>query len=229
MAIKDTLDIVPRWAYIAFGLILYYLFRRNSGEYFINKALFEIIIFCLLYFASEFSFWYYRYFMPHVVTNNFTGSIGGRPVPVGDYFIFQCGEVFDPIHLKGKLATLVVPKNHMVRAGKNYMSRVFVQKRTLVQFPEIIQRYIYHHSDNFNINNMFFGEYTEEFLHINEELPEYLEERANFNKQINIRNRMIEGDNDLLVEQMETARELGEKSKFSGFLPFKKKKVEDEE
>lgn len=214
------------WLIFVFVIILWAIIRRNDGEYYINKGLVEIGGACLIYFGSEYAFWFFRYYMPHVTVDGFCGSIGKRPYIVGDYAIFPCGEVFQPVHLEGRIHTLVVPKRQIKRAGRNYIALTKVKKTPILQLPENVHRFLYHNQTDFNVKHIFYGEYTEKFIQEQEELPDFTEEIANYRRQVNIRNRMVEGDNDLLIEQMKAARELGEDKKFFGFL--KKKKDEGE-
>lgn len=215
-----------KWYIIIFGLAVWILIRRGAGEYFVKKALLEVGVILLLIFAGEYAFWFFRYYMPHVTANGFCGSIGARPYVVGDYAIFPCGEVYEPFHLQGKLHTLVVPKKHVLRSGRNFISLIQVKKTPMIQLPEEVHRFLYHNQEKFNIAQIYYGEYTEEFRHENEVLPDFEEERANLRKQINMRNRIIEGDNDMLVEVMKTARELGQESGWRKFIPIKKKEEE---
>lgn len=225
-----------QWLYFAIGLLIWMAIRQNAGTYYISKNKAEIIVLGLSYFTGLYFFWFYRYWMPHVVCNGFSGSFGLRPEPIGDYFVFGCGEVFDPVHIKGKIHTLVVPKRHMTKVGRNYVSVVRVKKTPLLNIPEDPARFLYHNKGNYNVDNIFYGEYSEEFMEANvnplkldEDLPKFMEERENFQRAINIRNRKIEGDNDLFEEVMETASRLGRRKTWKDFIPALKDKEEGEE
>lgn len=216
------------WIYYIVALCVWPFIRRNAGQYFINKGLLEIMVVGLLFFSAEYMFWFYRYYMPHVVCNGFSGSILGRPKIRGDYAIFKCGEVTRPIHLEGNLHTLVLHIKTLKRVGKNYISTAVANKIPYIQLPEKVYREIYNNASDYNTNKIYIGEYSEEFIDDNIDLPDFIEEKKNLNRAINIRNKIIEGDNDLLIEQMKTARELGEESWYKKFLPKKKDKEEDE-
>jgi len=219
---------------LALVAIVYALIRRDAGEYYVNKALQEEIIFFLLFFGSMYLVWFFRYWMPHVTCNGFSGSIGGDPFIVGKYAIFPCGEVYEPVHIPGKLHTLVVPKKHMRKVGRNFVSAVYAKPVPLLNLDEEVQRFLYRGKGRFNTHNIFSGDYSEKFLKKNsdplkmeETLPEFIEEKENLNRRVNVRNRMIEGDNDLLVEQMKAARELGQDSWWRRFLPKKREEKEE--
>ena len=219
---------------ILLAAVIYAIVRRNAGQYYVNKGLQEEIIFFLFFFSSLYMFWFFRYWMPHVTCHNFSGSIGRDPYVVGKYCIFPCGEVFEPVHMKGKLHTLVLPKAHVKKVGRNFIAPNYVKKTPLLNLPEDVHRFIYRRPEEFNMDIIFAGEYTEKFikdhsdpLAVEETLPDFIEEKENLNRRVNIRNRMIEGDNDLLVEQMKAARELGEDSPWRKFLPKKREKEEE--
>lgn len=223
---KDD-NVVPKIFVVILLICIWYLIRRNSGEYYINKGLFEILIVSFLYFTGEYLIWMFRYYRPHVCVNGFSGSIEGRPRIEGDYAIFACGYTDKPIAISGKLATLVVPKDHIKKAGRNYVGLTYVKWWPLLNLPHQVSHFLYHHEDQYNTQNIFFGYYSEEFLKANEKLPKMIREKTNYERLINERDRFIEGDDDLLIEKMKTAKELGQDSIFGRFLSRRKK--EDDE
>lgn len=202
------------------GLTIYYLFRKNSGEYYINKGLFEAIIIFTLIVTAQTSFWWSRYKMPKVCVNGFNGSIGKRPFPCGEFFVFATGETFDPIHLEGKLATLVVPKRSVKRVGNSYVGSVKVQRWPLMELPPFVTDYIMNNKDKYNTQVVYFGEYTEEFEQKNYETIS--EKDAKIKKLQRINNefsQLISNQDDVLEEKINVARKLAgkEKKKFSLF------------
>lgn len=218
---------VTKWVFIILIMLIWYWFRKDAGDYYIHKPKFEILCALALYYATEFVIWKGRYYMSQVCVNNFSGSILGRPIPKGKYAIFNCGEVIDPIHFRGKIATLVVPKDQLRKAGRNYVGLTFVKKTPLLLLPTVVHRFLYHHESEYNLDNVYFGEYSEKFLEANEELPDYEEEKLNMQKQLNVRDRMIEGDDDLMVEKVKTAGEMRGDKPWWSFM--KRKKDDDDE
>jgi len=206
---------------------VWYLIRRNSGDYIINHGLFEILLFWTLYASGEYILWRSRYFMSFVVCTGHSGSVGERPDVVGDYAIFACGEVYDPVHVRGKISTLVLPKKSIVRAGRNYISRVFVKKYPILSLPPEVHRYLYRRSNDFNIYNIYFGRWSEEFiLEHKEDIPEFEEEVSNLCQAINKRDRIVEGDDDLMIEKIEAYKKLAESKPAFPFFGGRKKEEE---
>lgn len=224
-----------RWLIALVFTVLFLLYRKKAGEYFINKGFVEVGVIYLCFFCSYYFFWFFRYWMPQVTCDGFSGSVGSEPIPAGKYYVFRCGEVYEPFHLEGKLHTLVIPKACIKKVGDNWVSYLRAYKLPFIEMPEEVHNVMYNQQDKFNLENIYLAEYTAEFIQSNtnpldleQDLPSFKEEVNVLNRRINIRTRALEGDNDMLQETMETARALGKESGWRKFIPTFKKK-EDEE
>jgi hypothetical protein len=187
----------------------------------------EVFVVGFLLIAGQTVLWVSRYFMPHVAVNGFSGSILGRPVLRKDdreiiWCIFNTGESLEPFHFRGKIATLVVPYSQMNKAGRNYVGRTFVRRTPWKNLPHVVKTYLTNHSKDFNTDNIYFGVADEEFLHKNPDVENYEAYIEQLNRQINLRNDLLEGRNDELVEMKKFAEEMsGTKRRFFGLLPGK--------
>jgi hypothetical protein len=197
---------------IVFFAFLWFFFRRNDGEYYVNKGFMEVLCFSSMYVLGETILWVSRYFMGHLTLNGISGSILGHPVLVRDknkvvWAIFNLGESLEPFHLRGKLATAIVPYKQINRAGKSYVGLTFVKKHPFKFLPPEVYSYLVHHESEFNTKKIYFGLHSERISHIDEiEDQQMLVE--NLYSQINMRNDLLEGRNDSLIEQQRLADEI---------------------
>lgn len=216
--------------YLVLVLLIYYLFNRNKGQYLIDKALLNSITVLALYFIGEGVIWMFRYKMPHVVCNGFSGSILGRPDKVGDWAIFRTGESIEPVHIPGKLATLVVPWDSLQRAGKNFCSLTLVRKTPVKYLPPVVYRYLQRNKDGiydgFNIEKIYFGIHTEKWIaeHVEQEVKDDMVE--DLNQRVNFRGDLMIGRRDDITEEIEATRDW-HKGKTSFWDFFRKKKQEE--
>ncbi len=235
MGEEEKLDSLSVSKVIVFTLIgiVYYLIRRDSGEYYMSKPIMEILVFSFFVVAGQTILWWSRYYMPHVTVNGASHSILGRPIVLQDkdkseWLVFNCGESLEPFHFRGKLGTLVVPKPSMKRAGRNYVGLPFVKRTPVLALPKVVSRYLFRNKDQYNIEKIMFGRYTEEFLIDNPQIPDFEDVRENLLTQINLLTRVIEGNNDHLLEMMEMARSItGEKKKWYQVFKKDEEKVQE--
>jgi hypothetical protein len=198
------------------GCALYWLFRikiQHAGSYTITKPLVEISVVVLIYSLGQLTIWISRYSMSHVACNGFSGSILGKPVILKDnnqtfWCVFNTGEFLEPFHGAGKIATLIIPLNQLNEAGKNYVSRTFVKKSTFHRIPPVVYNFLIRNPDNYNTEEIYFGFYSEEFLHENPNLASLEQEITNLYDQLNLRQDLLEGRNDAFEEQMEFAKKM---------------------
>lgn len=177
--------------------------------------------------------WVSRYRMPHVTVNNFSGSILGRPVVVKDHegifwAIFNTGEYLQPIHHPGKIATLVVPYNQINQAGKNYVGRTFVRRTPFNGLPNIVKHYLTRHKKDFNTNDIFYGKFSEEFVHENPSITDYEQQIENLNTMVNLRDDLLEGRNDQLLDMVEFGKRVSGNQKH-WWEAFKRSPTADKE
>lgn len=234
MIIQEENSSTIKIAFFIAVATIYYFLRKPSGDYSIQKPVVEVAVILLFWSLSSFWIWISRYNMPHVTSNNFNGSILGRPVVLKDinsveWLVFNTGDHLEPIYGPGKLATLILPKNGTYRAGKNYVSRTFVSKTPINFLPPIVFRYLYHNQNNYNTENIFFGKFAEESIDENKDTPKYEHLIQNLNSQVNERDKIIERDNDTLVEMKKMAEEVtGQKQSWWKGLFAKKETQENE-
>jgi hypothetical protein len=230
---QDNNDNVMKFLMFVVLAIVYWYIRKDSGDYSLSKGIFEIIVVVFAWIAGQTVIWISRYNMPSVTVNNFSGSTLGYPVVVfGDdgqkWAIFNTGEYLKPFHGRGKLATLIVPANQVHSVGRNFVAKTFVQKINLNELPHQVYQYLKHYESDFNIEVVYFGKYDEPFIHKNPEVEDYESQIVRYNQQINIRNDLLEGRNDMLLESKRFADEMtGNKTTLLDI--FKRKKESDEE
>jgi hypothetical protein len=216
-----------------FLAFIWYLIRQSSGYYYISKGLFEVIVVALIIIGGQTILWISRYYMPHITANGFTGSILDRPVLLKDkrdviWAVFNTGESLEPFHFRGKLATIVLPYSQLHRAGRNFISKTFCRRTPFMKLPPVVYRYLQAHASEFNTDVIYFGKYSEEFAHADPDRVEHEAEIDNLNAQINLRDDLLEGKNDALIEQKKFAEEMtGSQRKWYEF--FKRSKDADEE
>lgn len=232
MSFVHRFDKVPILLIMILGACVWYLLFKDTGDYTHNKAITQIFIVFFLYFVGEAVFWNARYHMPQVTVNGLSGSFNHRPVVVGDYAIYSLGETIKPVYVSGKLSgepTLIVPVAHIKRAGKYHVGLTFVKITPLLNLPKHVFKYLFAHQRDFNIDDIYFGKYTEEFTqnHI-DELPDIESLTENFNRQINERDQIIEGNDDIILEKVKFAREVT-KEKKPILNVFKRKDSADQE
>lgn len=232
----ETEDFTTKLVMLIFFAVLYFIFRakiQQAGDYSITKPIVEIFVVIFLIFTSQTVVWISRYYMPKVAVNNFSGSILGRPVVIKDRYdqswaLFNTGEYLEPFHGKGKLATLVIPLEHLRQAGKNFLGLTFVRIIPAKKLPPVVYSYLMHHSVDYNLQRVYFGKFTEEFQQDNPEAIDYELQIQSLQQQINLRDDLLEGRNDELVEMKKFAEEMsGSKQKW--YEIFKRKESADKE
>ncbi|GAF78775.1 unnamed protein product, partial [marine sediment metagenome] len=92
-----------------------------------------------------------------------------------------------------------------------------------------IARFLMRNEDDYNLKNVYFGKYAEEYLHNHPEIVKFETELAEINNQLNLRNATLEGRNDMVVEQINLARELVGSDKESFFKGWLKRRKEQDE
>lgn len=230
---KEEQDLSLGFFIFVFIAIVYYIFRRNAGDYFINKGIVEIFVVAMIILAGQTVIWVSRYFMPHVAVNGFSGSILGRPTILKDTYgvewcVFNTGDALQPFYMRGKLATLIVPKSQVNKAGRNYVAKTFVKQTPVTLIPPVVYRYLQHSPGEYNMHKVYFGKFSEKFIHDDPKVAEYEAHIQNLQKQINLRDDLLEGRNDELVEMKKFAEEMsGSKRKW--YEIFHRKEEADRE
>lgn len=241
---KDEGGIAINVLLFVFFCCVYYLVRCDGGEYYINKGITEIFIFSFLALSSQMVLWISRYYMPKVVVNGHNGSILGKPIIikgsgsknnesdpiVENWAIFNTGESLEPFHLRGKLSVLVIPFDTLKTAGSNYISRVFVRRTPVMSLPSEVYSFLVHNSIDYNLENVYFGKFSEDFVDQNPDIMDYEAYIGKMNHQLNLRNDMLEGRNDMLIEMKKFAEEMsGDKKRWYDVLRRSKRADDDEE
>lgn len=236
METESDRDYITQVVFFVFFAILYYFFRnevQNAGDYTINQPIVEIFVIAFLIVSGQTVIWVSRYYMPHVTVNGFSGSILGRPVYLKDVYgftwaIFNTGEYLEPFHGKGKLSTLIVPASSLRRSGRNYVSLTFVKRFNYLKLPNVVYSYLVENSNDYNTKVVYYGKYSEEFLHQDPQVSDHELQIESLNQQVNLRNDLLENRNDVLIEHKKFADELsGTKTGLFSFL--RRKKTADEE
>ena len=115
--------------------------------------------------------WKSRYNSYQVNVNGCHGSIYGNPEYIRDdsvrkgfvWAVFNLGHSTFPVSLRGKLKTLVVPADQLFPAGKGFNGQTLVQKYPLGSLPYPVHSYLRHNKNDFNLDNIFFGKYSQEY------------------------------------------------------------------
>lgn len=183
-----------------------------------------------IFAVGELFVWISRYELPKVVTDSFNGSIYENPDKIGQFGVFNTGYSLYPVPMRGKLATLVIPLSQLRKYGGNFMSRCRVKKTPLNCLPPDVCRYLKRNDGRYNIKNIYFGDYSEKFSFENEIIPEMKEVTEDLNRQINEAREVIEGKNDMLVDEINKSRKLSDtENVLQKLLNAVKKKKEDTE
>ena len=194
---------------------LFYLATQDMGYLQIKHGFFWPCVVGALIISGQTIIWWSRYGMPKVVLNGFNGSIWGRPVPVRDnkgklWAVFNTGVFKEPVHGKGKLATVIVPWNQLKKSGMNYHGSTLVQKKPFKLLPTFLFNYLRYNKENFNINKIYFGFVDEKFSHENPKFEDVQAEIESLNSLINSQRLKIEGSNDELIEQVELMKKVSQ-------------------
>ena len=197
------------------AILIIYWFGKDWGDYQIKIVIVWIFIITFAIVSGQTIMWVSRYYMPHVTVNNFSGSILGKPVLLKDkigilWAVINTGEYLEPFHSRGKLATLIVPWCQLHEAGRNYVGLTFV-KRVPIEtklIPPVVYSYLMHNKSDYTQAYVYFGKYSEQFIHENPKIVDIEAEFSALQAQINTRNDLLEGRNDALIEQKKFAEEM---------------------
>ena len=227
------MDLNERWQDSSFGVkvgfwllltCLYLLYMKDKGDYLVNKGFVHVNVLFTMYVTGQSVIWASRYAMKQFGSNGHSGSILGKPVIIKDsnginWAIFNTGESLDPIHMRGKLSTGIVPESQLNEAGGYYFCRTFTKKVPINFLPSKVTSYLKRHESLYNLKNIYFGKYSAEFIHENPDIMDYEELIEKKESEINMRNDMLEGRHEVILEMNEFAKELvGEKKGMFDFL-----------
>lgn len=174
---EETMDSV-NWLKVSFmvagcGLAIYLGNEFYPDvKWFFPPALVLIFAFIFFWGAGKWIVWMSRYKSYQVNVNGCHGSVYGKPEYVPDpscgagfvWAVFNLGHSTFPISLRGKLGTLVVPGNQVYPAGKGFVGLTLVQKWSLGSLPYPVQRFLRKNEADFNLDNIYFGKYSQEFV-----------------------------------------------------------------
>lgn len=221
--------------------IIFFFLLRGKWIITMDSTIFFIALSIFIWTIGHTATWYSRYMSPQVNGNNVHGSIYGKPDVVdGKWCVFNLGEITWPFHVRGKLASLVVPSHHVTERGRNYDYITRVAKTNLEDLPESVQDYLWKYEDDYNQDTIYFGVLSEEkFLEgidayndgdVKEVIQDLVEENKRLNNQINLRSRMLQRDYDLVNELANLGDRLNKsKHPILEFFTGKRKKEEVEE
>lgn len=231
---EQNLGIGLKVALFAFIAIIYLFFRRDGNPIVWPPGYTEVFVIILIWIASETVIWVSRYKLSQVTVNGSHGSFLGEPIEITDkssnvWCIFGLGESLYPFPTKGKIETLVVPKVQLNKAGNNWVGLTFVKKTPLTYLPNEVFSFLMRAEDKYNLNNIFFGFCDVGFVHQNPDSHDLQSENEQLTNQLNTRDAMLEGRNDVYVDQLEFARELAGQDKKPFFGLFQRNKKADEE
>lgn len=218
-------------AFVLFLVIVYFI-RRKSGDYIVNHGLMECFIILFFVVLGSSYLWKGRYDTAQFVSNGITGSIVGDPVVLQDednvkWALFNLGEIFKPFHIRGKLASVIVPYAHVNNSGASRVCKTFTQPVNFKSIPSVVYRYMSMRETDFNTENVWYGVYSAEFVHKDPKSPNYLKQIDNLRIGINEREDIINDKFDLMVTGKKFADELEGKQPWYKFL--KRNKSADEE
>lgn len=158
------------WVAVA---IMYFLLMRHfypDGQYYFPWAVVHIAGFFWLYSLGKAVLWRSRYYGDHIVCDGISGSIYGTPVYVRDpsmgptfhWAIFNLGFSLLP-PLRGKLATLVVPSDQLLKAGRNYLCLTLVRKKQYEQLPHVVASFLRDNQSDYNLETVYHGKYSRRY------------------------------------------------------------------
>lgn len=209
------------WILVFIGYFFLIRYMYPDGKYFFPFAVIHILAF--LWFASigKSVIWRSRAKGYQVTCDGVSGSIYGKPEYVADpsmgkdfhWAVFNLGYSHLP-PLRGKLGTLVVPADQVYPAGKNYVGLTLVQKYPFARLPSPVQFFLRRNKGDFNVENVFYGKYSQQFIDnsgVELSLNEQIEAK---NSLIGVYQKTIEHD----FEHFEEIKEFGDRltgNKFS--------------
>ena len=151
--------------------------------------------------------WKSRYSSYSVNVNGCHGSIYGKPEYIKDvvmtkegdrktfvWAVFNLGHSTFPISLRGKIATLVVPANQLYPVGKGFTGLTLVQKWPLGSLPPNVHRFLRNNSNDFNMENIFFGGFSQEYIDNSSEQADLKEQIIAKDILIGVLQKTIEHD-----------------------------------
>jgi hypothetical protein len=231
------------WLRIAFFLafcgIIIYLGNRFYPEvkWFFPPAI--VIIFGLVfaYGSGKWIIWRSRYYAYQVNVNGCHGSIYGKPEYIRDdsvrkgfvWAVFNLGHSTFPISLRGRLATLIVPADQIHEAGKGFNGVTLVHRTPIGNLPYPVHSFLRHNSDSYNLDVVYFGKYSKEYLDnsgLENDLNSQIE---SLNYLIGIYQKTIEHDFSHIEEIKVLSGLLAEKKGMVKAIVEKVKGVNDEE
>lgn len=230
------------WTAVAFVYFFAYKHFYPDAKYFISHPLAHIVVVFFLVSGLGIIIWRSRYKANQVCVNGISGSIYGKPEPVSDptmgegftWAVFNLGFSMLP-PLRGKLATLVVPWNQIYPAGKNYVGLTLVQKKPLESLPFKVVNFLRHNAGDFNLENVYFGQYSQEFIDNSGysddgkselDLLSTIESQNTLLTQLQ---KIVEGKFDSFEELKELADRVSGKGGFKKFLKRVSLKQDDDE
>jgi hypothetical protein len=179
-------------------------------SYVVKKgAVMEIIIISLIILAGSYLIWHSRYISDQFIADGIHGSIIGSPTPIGPWAVFRLGVAYNPIYIPGDCVA-VVPRCNVYRVGHNYVAGTKVRKTPDSFLPVIVSRELFREKSKYALDNVYFGRFDNQFImeHKNENIEELQEMLENSQAGSNMRDRHIEGNDDLLSEKMHLGKEL---------------------
>ena len=193
--------------FVVCSVVFYYL-TRNSEMVSIKQGLFWPCIFAGAFMLGQTIVWWSRYKMPKLVLNGFNGSIWGDPQPILDrknqkWLLFNTGEYKEPIHGRGKLASVIVPASQVKKVGMNYIGSTLVKKTPFRVLPSAIFDELRAYGELFSKEVVYFGYVDEYFIHENPKFKDLQAEIEAQNSRINSQRLQIEGKDDEFIEKLE--------------------------
>lgn len=201
--------------------------------YIVNRGFFQVILILLFWSASQATLWWGRYRMPVMVSNGAHGSILGEPRRIQDrngtvWCIFNTGESLEPVHIRGKLSTIIVPETQLNKMKDNFVCKTLTKKYHVNWLPENVSTYLKRSGDRYNLNNIYFGYHAEKLNHVDVRMIADDAEVEHRESDINLRNDSLEGRYDHILEAKTLAKKLvGSDNAFMNI--FRRKKQENDE
>lgn len=228
------------------GLVLYFV-NRDSPPMYMAVWLFWVWVVGSAFMLEQAVTWNSRYGMPKFVSDGISGSMYNDASPklvdytfrmkdgtikTVKYAVFNLGECTEPIHLKGKLATAIVPFDSLtyLSTGKHWITATKTKRFPMRNLPLSVSTFLSRNQEHYNTKEVYFGVYSQPFIDKNPELPDFEAQLEALENKNLFLTRHLEGKNNDINEIVETAREVsGSKKGWLEGLSEKIKKDKDEE
>lgn len=219
-------------SFFVIEIIIIVIIKYNDIETTTTSAIFLYTIIWLgIFMSAETYIWQSRYNVGQIIADNFHGSFDpSKVVQKGRYSIFQIGYVKYPVPMDGKLQTLILPTDNIKKFKDCWVSNCFVERKHPISIPIICTKFLSKMSNDYNMQNIWFGDFSNEILFRNKEVEKLKEELDLVNIVSTKQQKALEDVHEYHEEFFETSTNISNKeNKIQAFMNKIKNKFKGEE